>query len=167
MVKYILPLVVLSLALLSGACEKKDTPKGDETTQSTPSKSIIPKGKYALLVVESKSCIYCAQLKKDLKTEEKLKEALKGMELYTLLYESYEPVRSNIGGELTELPEKELAKKLNATSFPTLIFYDKEGNVIVRIPGYLPPDKLACVINYVKTEKFKEMKLRDYMKECA
>ena len=141
--------------------------KGEEkVSENVPAKSIIPENKYALLIVESKSCIYCAQLKKDLKTEKVLKEALEGIDLYTLLFESYSPVRTNIGGNVRELSERELARELKATSFPNLIFYDKEGNIILQIPGYLPPDKLACVINYVKTEAFKKEKLGEYMKRC-
>jgi len=153
---------IVIFALLS-ACSSGNK---NETVKET-SKSIIPTQKYALLIVESKSCIYCAQLKKDLKTEESLKKALEGIDLYTLLYESYTLVRTNIGGKLVELPEKDLARKLNATSFPNLIFYDKRGNIILQIPGYLPPKEFACVINYVKNEKFKEIKLQDYMKKCV
>ncbi|RUM28564.1 MAG: thioredoxin [Aquifex sp.] len=153
--------IVIFTLLFACSSENKN-----ETVKET-SKSIIPKQKYALLIVESKSCIYCAQLKKDLKTEEILKKALEGMDLYTLLYESYTPVKTNIGGKLVELPEKDLARKLNATSFPNLIFYDKNGNIILQIPGYLPPKEFVCVINYVKNEKFKEIKLQDYMKKCV
>ncbi|AAC07319.1 thioredoxin family protein [Aquifex aeolicus] len=140
---------------------------GEEKSQVQEAKSIIPKNKYALLIVESKSCIYCAQLKKDIKTEKRLQEALKGIDIYTLLYESYEPVKTNIGGKVEVLSEKELARKLKATSFPNLIFYDKNGNLILQIPGYLPPEKFACVINYVKKEEFKKERLEDYIKKCA
>jgi len=155
--KLLLPLLVFLVACSSN----------EEKAQFQEVRSIIPKHKYALLIVESKSCIYCAQLKKDLRTEKILKDALKGMDLYTLLYESYKPVKTNLGGKIQILSEKELARKLGATSFPNLIFYDKEGNLILQIPGYLPPEKFACVINYVKTEEFKRQKLEDYVKKCA
>ncbi|GAB6065580.1 thioredoxin fold domain-containing protein [Aquifex pyrophilus] len=141
--------------------------KGEEPKEKVEAKSIIPKNKYALLIVESKSCIYCAQLKKDLKTESILKESLKGMDLFMLTYENYTPVKTNIGGKIKEVPEKELARELRATSFPNLIFYDKDGNLILQIPGYLPPKELSCVINYVKKEVFKKEELKDYMKKCA
>lgn len=154
-------LIGLILILIVLSC------KGEEkVSENVQVKDIIPKNKYALLIVESKSCIYCAQLKKDLKNEKVLKDALKGIDLYTLLFESYAPVKTNIGGKVREVSERELARELKATSFPNLIFYSKAGDIILQIPGYLPPDKFACVINYVKTEAFKEEKLGEYMKKC-
>ena len=158
-------LVAILLSFILGACKDSNTAEGG--IQNKEVKSIIPKHKYALLIVESKSCIYCAQLKKDLKTEPKIKEALKGMDLYFLLYESYKPVKTNIGGQVRKLSEKELAKALRATSFPNLIFYDKNGNIILQIPGYLPPEKFVCVIDYVKTESFKNTPFEQYMKRCG
>ena len=139
----------------------------EEQKEKVEARSIIPKNKYALLIVESKSCIYCAQLKKDLKTEDILKQALKGIDLFTLTYENYTPVKTNIGGKIREVSEKELARELRATSFPNLIFYDKNGNLILQIPGYLPPKELSCVINYVKNEVYKKEELKSYMKKCA
>ena len=163
--KFLLFLLVGVSFLISGCKENKTAEGGNQIKREV--RSIIPKHRYALLIVESKSCIYCAQLKKDLKTEPKIKEALKEMDLYFLLYESYSPVKTNIGGKVREVPEKELARDLKATSFPNLIFYDKNGNIVLRVPGYLPPKKLICVINYVKKEKFKDIPLEQYMKLCG
>ncbi len=132
-------------------------------------KVIIPKQKYALLIVESKSCIYCKQLDKDLKTDKELQKSLEGIDLFKVLYESYAPVIANFGGKEFKTSEKELVRRLRATSFPNLIFYDRKGNIILQIPGYLEPKHLRCVITYVKEESFKKIKLRDYMKsdKCA
>lgn len=147
-------------------CKGEKTAEGGNQEKKIV-KSIIPQNDYALLIVESKSCIYCAQLKKDLKSEPKIKEALEGIDLYFLLYESYKPVKTNIGGQVKEMSEKELAQRLKATSFPNLIFYDRNGKVILQIPGYLPPDKFVCVINYVKKGEYKSTSLEAYMKQCG
>ncbi len=153
------------LIFLLGACKSDNT--NEYSAREGEVKSIIPNHNYALLIVESKSCMYCAQLKKDLKTEPKIKEALEGIDLYFLLYESYKPVKTNIGGQVKEMSEKDLARTLKATAFPYLIFYDKKGNIILQIPGYLPPEKFVCAINYVKSESFKSMPIEQYMKECG
>ena len=68
---------------------------------------------------------------------------------------------------MKELSEKELAKTLRATSFPNLIFYDKNGKIILQIPGYLPPKKFVCVLNYVKSESYKNIPLEQYMERCG
>jgi thioredoxin-related protein len=132
-------------------------------------KVIIPKNKYALLIVESKSCIYCKQLDRDLRTDKRLQESLRGIDLFKVLYESYAPVVANFGGKKFKTSEKELVRRLRATSFPNLIFYDRNGNIILQIPGYLEPKHLRCVITYIKEESFKELSLKDYMKsdKCA
>ncbi len=132
-------------------------------------KVIIPKRNYALLIVESKSCIYCKQLNKDIQTEKSLQEALKDIDLFRIVYENYTPVKANFGGKIIELSENELAKILGALSFPNLIFYDKQGNIILQIPGYVYPSQLVCIIDYVKTGAYKEEDVNTYVKKkgCA
>jgi thioredoxin-related protein len=162
-------LLVVSFLLLVFGCEgqRADAPPIKES--KAEKKVLIPKKEYALLIVESKSCIYCKQLDKDIRTEKTLQEALKDIDLYKILYESYTPVKANFGGKIIETTENELAKTLNALSFPNLIFYDKEGNIILQIPGYLYPRQLVCIIEYVKTEAYKNEDVNTYVKNkgCA
>jgi len=168
---------LLSLLVFLGilgilSCDSQKTTNVSEPSQterSVEKKSLIPKKDYALLIVESKSCIYCKQLDKDIKTEKSLQEALKDIDLYKVLYESYTPVEANFGGKIIETSENELAKTLKALSFPNLIFYDKDGNIILQIPGYVYPSQLVCIIDYVKTGAYKEEDVNTYVKKkgCA
>ncbi len=163
-------LVLLALAILSCEGQKGETATYQtEPERTVEKKSIIPQKKYALLIVESKSCIYCKQLDKDIETEKSLKEALRDIDLFKILYESKAPVKANFGGKLVELSENELAKTLNALSFPYLIFYDRDGNIILQIPGYVYPQQLVCLIDYVKTEAYKTEDVNTYVKKkgCA
>ncbi len=168
---------LLSLVVLLGvmgllSCEGQkgaSVPETPTTENRVEKKSLIPKKEYALLIVESKSCIYCKQLDRDIKKEKSLQEALKDIDLYKVLYESYTPVEANFGGKIVEMSENELAKTLNALSFPNLIFYDKQGNIILQIPGYVYPTQLVCIIDYVKTGAYKEEDVNTYVKKkgCA
>ncbi len=161
--------LLFPLILLIGCEEKKAETSAPVKEEKVEKKVIIPKKDYALLIVESKSCIYCKQLDKDLKTEKSLQDALKDIDLYRILYESYTPVEANFGGKIVEMSENELAKTLNALSFPNLIFYDKQGNIILQIPGYIYPTQLVCIIDYVKTGAYKEEDVNTYVKKkgCA
>ena len=161
-------LLLLPLILLVG-CEAKKAEPESAVEEKVEKKVLIPKKDYALLIVESKSCIYCKQLDKDIKTEKSLQEALKDIDLFRILYESYSPVEANFGGKLIETSENELAKMLNALSFPNLIFYDKEGNIILQIPGYVYPSQLVCIIDFVKTGAYREEDINTYVKRknCA
>ncbi|MDQ7081657.1 MAG: hypothetical protein Q9N34_00635 [Aquificota bacterium] len=60
-----------------------------------------------------------------------------------IMYENYTPVKANFGGKEIELSERELARFLNALSFPNLVFYDRGGNIILQIPGYLKPSQFV------------------------
>ena len=161
--------LLFPLIFLIGCEEKKAETSAPVKEEKVEKKVIIPKKDYALLIVESKSCIYCKQLDKDLKTEKSLQDALKDIDLYRILYESYTPVEANFGGRIVEMSENELAKTLNALSFPNLIFYDKQGNIILQIPGYIYPTQLVCIIDYVKTGAYKEEDVNTYVKKkgCA
>jgi len=154
--------VLLLLPLLILSCEGR---KAESPSQTVEKKVIIPQKDYALLIVESKSCIYCKQLEKDINTSTKLQEALKDIDLYKILYESYTPVEANFGGKVTEMSEKDLAKTLGALSFPNLVFYDKQGKIILQIPGYVYPEQLVCLIDYVKSGTYREEDVNSYMKK--
>ena len=169
--KVVYTILAVITALVVG-CEKKQEQAVEDKSQETQQvqkKSLIPNKDYALLIVESKSCIYCKQLNKDIEREKVLQEALKDIDLYRILYESYTPVEANFGGSIIETSENELAKILNALSFPNLIFYTKDGNIVLQIPGYVYPSQLVCIIDFVKTGAYKDKDINTYVKEknCA
>jgi len=109
---------------------------------SSEIKDITPKSPYAMLIVESESCIYCKQLKKDLQKPE-LSAELQGIDVYSILYESNAKVKYILNGQEKVSTEEELAKALGVNSFPQIFFYDKKGNIILHIPGYQPPKDLG------------------------
>jgi len=141
----------------------------DKGTKATTSeiKDIIPKSPYAMLIVESESCIYCKQLRKDLQKPE-LSAELQGIDVYSILYESNAKVKYILKGRENISTEEDLAKALGVNSFPQIFFYDKKGNIILHIPGYQPPRTLACSIRFIKEEKYKQANFMEYIKskEC-
>ncbi|SHK50325.1 Thioredoxin-related protein [Thermocrinis minervae] len=132
---------------------------------SSESKSLIPRKDYAMLIVESQGCIYCKQLDKDLKTNQELIQTLKDMDVYRVLAESNAPVFIKLDGKEMTTTEDKLVDILGVRSYPHIIFYNKEGRVVLQVPGYVPPKTLTCVVNYVKAQEFEKKKLMDYLKE--
>ncbi len=150
--------VVLLIALsILASCQQK------QSAGSTDIKDIVPKHQYAMLIVESESCIYCKQLRKDLQAEP-LASELKGMDVYSILYESNARVKYLLEGKEGVSTEEDLAKSLKVNSFPQLFFYDKEGNIVLHLPGYQPPKTLACSIRFVKEGRYKDTSYMDYLK---
>lgn len=156
-----LPLLLLTLFLVL-SCKKGDASLSSEV------KDITPKGKYAMLIVESESCIYCKQLKKDLQQDGRLKEATTGIDIYSILYESNAKVSYKLDGVFSVSTEEELARKLKVSYFPQIFFYDKEGKVVLHLPGYQPPERLACSVKFVKEEVYKTKSYMEYVKsQCG
>lgn len=151
----------LALAFFIAACNQRTSSTNGEI------KDIVPKHKYAMLIVESESCIYCKQLRKDLEKQE-ISTELEGMDVYNILYESNAKVKYILNGQEKISTEEELAKSLKVNSFPQIFFYDKEGNIILHIPGYQPPKTLACSIRFVKEDKYKNNNYIEYLRsqEC-
>ncbi len=151
------------LTLFIASCSKNK-----ENISSAQIKDITPKSSYNLLIVESESCIYCKQLDKDLRENETLKKALTGIDIYKLVYESNAKVKYKLGKVEGVAQEDELVRMLGVNSFPYLIFYDKDGQIILRIPGYMEPKTFACVADYIKDNQYKRKSLQEYLKDkCA
>jgi thioredoxin-related protein len=155
---------LLILTLLVASCSRNK-----ESVSSMEIKDITPKNHYNLLIVESESCIYCKQLDKDMRENENLRKALMGIDIHRLLYESNAKVRYKLEREEGISQENEVVRMLGVNSFPYLIFYDKDGKIILRIPGYMEPKTFACVADYVKDNQYKRKSLQDYLKDkkCA
>lgn len=116
-----------------------------------------------MLIVESESCIYCKQLDKDLQMDPQLQKAVEGMDVLKLLAESNTRVKYRLDGKEGESTEEDLARALGVKAYPHIIFYNSQGEIILRIPGYTPPKTLACVIRYVKEEFYKKENINQFL----
>lgn len=145
------------MAAFVASCKKQGS------SQSTEIKDLVPQHNYAMLIVESEGCIYCKQLRKDLQRED-ISTQLQGMDVFSILYESNAKVRYIMNGQERVSTEEELARSLKVNSFPQVFFYDKEGKVLLHLPGYQSPKTFICSIKFVKEEKYKEKDYMDYLK---
>jgi thioredoxin-related protein len=152
-------LAFLSIGLALSSC------KGEKDKGANPygTKSLIPQSAYAMLIVESESCIYCKQLDKDLQRDSQLKKAVEGVDVLRLLAESNARVKYRLEGKERESTEEDLARALGVRAYPHIIFYNSQGDIILRIPGYAPPRTLACAIRYVKDEFYKKENINQFL----
>ena len=60
------------------------------------------------------------------------------------------------------LPEKELARMLRVQYTPTLLFFDEQGGVALRLNGYSPPDKFKVALDYVRLRQEAKQSFADY-----
>ena len=84
------------------------------------------------------------------------------------------PIALNIWGdrEVTwidgrKVSEKELARILRVQYTPTLLFLDEQGAVVLRLNGYLPPEKFRPALDYVSGRRDRLQTFADYQAGLA
>ncbi|MBP7462529.1 MAG: thioredoxin family protein [Candidatus Delongbacteria bacterium] len=49
----------------------------------------------------------------------------------------------------------ELTSAMGITGFPALMFFDAKGDVITRVPGYIPPEEFILILKYINEGHYK------------
>ena len=60
---------------------------------------------------------------------------------------------------------KDFAVQERAQFTPTMVFYDKNGDRLLRVVGYQPPKKMRFTLDYLNDGHYTRMTLRDYIKQ--
>jgi thioredoxin-related protein len=60
------------------------------------------------------------------------------------------------------MPIKAFAKSRGAEFAPTLLFFDTDGQRVLRLPGYQTPERFGVVLDYVSGGHYNKVSLRDY-----
>lgn len=67
---------------------------------------------------------------------------------------------TDFAGQITT--EKQLAQQLKVQYTPTLLFFDENGKVVLRINGYFPPHQFMAALQFVAEHKETSTTFRDY-----
>ncbi len=73
---------------------------------------------------------------------------------------NYDPAKANRRNSAHEL-----TRFLKVRAYPTMVFFDIEGNYIEAIRGYLKPRQLELYLKLFKTDKYKEMTTQEKFNE--
>lgn len=63
------------------------------------------------------------------------------------------------------LKEKDFAAQMRVMFTPTLLFFDEDGKVALRINGYFPPEKFMAALQYVAGKNEKKIRFSDYLEQ--
>ena len=119
-------------------------------------------GKQGLMVYfGQKYCAYCKQLlERDLEAED--------IQAYTR--EHFDVIGIDIHGDRTvtdlsgnELTESALAIRDKTNFTPSMIFYNTEGQEVLRLRGYYPPYRFRAALEYVADAHYKDENFRQYL----
>jgi thioredoxin-related protein len=59
--------------------------------------------------------------------------------------------------------EKELARSLQVQFTPTLLFLETDGRIVLRLNGYVPPERFTHVLDHVIQRREREVSLAEYL----
>lgn len=60
----------------------------------------------------------------------------------------------------------EFSKAAGVRGYPSLAFFDKKGEIITIIPGYVPADSFLPILKYIKQECYmKKISFKDFLKK--
>ena len=106
-------------------------------------------------------CPYCAELFNNNFSQAYIVE-------YTR--EHFDAIDLNLWGdrEVTDfsgqaMPEKEFAASLKVWFTPTLLFFNEQGEQLLRINGYYPPHQFLAALKYVGEKQEKRMTFKEYL----
>lgn len=122
-------------------------------------------GKRLLVYFGQEGCPYCAQLFNVNFSQPHIVD-------YTRRH--FDAIEFNIWGdrEVTDftgnkMPEKEFAARLKVRFTPTLLFFNENGETVLRIDGYYPPHRFLAALQYVAEKQENRMTFREYLAQRA
>lgn len=110
-------------------------------------------------------CPYCTKLLRDNFGQKAIADKTR---------KHFDVIALNLWGdrEVTDLagkamPEKQFAKALKVQFTPTLIMFDEQGNVALRLNGYLQPHKFEAAVDFVGQRLERKQNFADYLAKHA
>lgn len=119
-------------------------------------------GKRLILLFHQDNCPYCNALVERNLSQKHIEEKVR---------QHFDVVALNLRGDRqvvsvdgTGYTEKEFARALDIQFTPTLLFLDEEGELVLRVSGYLPPPKFEAALDFVsgKNER-RGITFREYL----
>jgi len=120
--------------------------------------------KHIMLFLSLDFCPYCTKMLKDnFYTQNETQKYIK---------KHFDVIGINIKGDkeitLNEnqtMSEREYAKYLKVHYTPTIIFFDQNNKIVVRINGYRSAKNFKYILQYVNDKKYLTMSLEDYLEK--
>jgi thioredoxin-related protein len=118
-------------------------------------------GKRVMVLFHQDGCPYCNAL---------VERNLSQRDIEQTLRKNFDVIAINLWGdrEITNVAghtftEKTFAQGLKVQFTPTLLFFNEDGQIVLRLNGYLPPDRFKSALDYVAQHKEGEIRYQDYL----
>lgn len=118
-------------------------------------------GKRLMVLFHQNGCPYChALVERNLSQKDIETTVRKNFDVVLLNLWGDREV-ANIGGK--KYTEKSFAAALKVQFTPTILFFNEEGKVVLRLNGYLPPSDFKVALDYVADKQETKMAYQDYV----
>ncbi len=119
------------------------------------------KQKRLMLIFHQPGCPYCnALVERNLAQKDIEQKVRKNFDVVSMnMWGDREIV--NIGSQT--YTEKSFASALKVQFTPTILFFNEKGKIILRLNGYLPPDRFKVAIDWVADKQENTISYRDYV----
>ncbi len=121
----------------------------------------IKQGKLLAIVWEQRGCYYCKQMHEVNFQDHEVMQYVRRRFEFVQLNLHGNRVMLDLGGDATT--EARLAQRNRVTGTPTVLFLDREGKEVFRMPGYANPPLFLTVFEYVSDRAYVSQSLRDYI----
>lgn len=118
-------------------------------------------GKRLMLVFHQPGCPYCNAFVERNLAQRDIEETVRS---------NFDVIEINMWGDLEvidvdgkDFTEKTFARYLKVQFTPTVLMYDQDGAIALRINGYFPPDKFRAALNYVINETSGDLSFNEYL----
>ncbi len=119
-------------------------------------------GKYFFIMFHQEGCPFCEKMRKITFRDPKVAEYFK---------KHFYMIEINIKGSLPvidvdgkEYTEKSFSRKHGVRSTPYFIFYDQNGNVILKLPGYYRPEEFLLIGKFIVEGHYKKENIFKFMR---
>jgi len=122
----------------------------------------LDNGKQGIIVYfGQKRCPYCRQLMEiNFKQPDIVKYTRDNFDVIAIDIWSPEEVTDPAGNTMSQ---RDYALKMRTNFTPSLVFYDAEGNIALRLRGYYPPYQFRAALEYVAGEHYKRERFNVYL----
>lgn len=117
--------------------------------------------KRVMLLFTQDNCPYCNALVERNLAQKAIESRLR--ERFDVIAVNIWGDREIVGLDGVKHTEKSYAASQKVQFTPTLLFFDEAGKMILRLNGYLPPERFKTAIEYVAQGKEKSIAYRDYV----
>lgn len=118
--------------------------------------------KHFMIFMDLAGCPYCTRmLDENFFAENKTSDFIK--KYFDVIEINVKGSREIAWDEETTLTEKELAEKLKIQYSPTVLFFNYDKEVVVRVNGYRNPSDFKYILEYVQGKHYEKLSLTEYI----